>query len=192
VQCFTNNYILNWDAKYTYNFWRPVTAIRNGDIDGNDATERDAAWTPLSMTPLHPEYPSQATINATVASAILESVSGPVTAIPLAVTDIADAKRTRHFNSIADMVEEQKSVRIWGGVHYRSAIDTGADMGRKIAAYMIDNAPKPVRWCPRDHLREWSRSLLRRRDRLPVKIGCSGWSVRRAGNPARSPGPSDR
>ncbi|MET0528009.1 MAG: vanadium-dependent haloperoxidase [Microvirga sp.] len=73
-----NNYILNWDAKYTYNFWRPVTAIRNGDLDGNEATERDPGWTPLNMTPLHPEYPSQASINATLASAILESVFGPV------------------------------------------------------------------------------------------------------------------
>ena len=57
-----NAYIVNWDAKFTYNFWRPVTAIRNGDMDGNDATERDAGWTPFNATPMHPEYPSQATI----------------------------------------------------------------------------------------------------------------------------------
>jgi hypothetical protein len=77
-----NAYIVNWDAKYFYNFWRPVTAIRNGDQDGNDATERDAGWTSLIPTPLHPEYPSQATINAMIASAVLESVFGPVKAIP--------------------------------------------------------------------------------------------------------------
>jgi IstB-like ATP binding protein len=46
-----NAYIVNWDAKYTYNFWRPVTAIRNGDQDGNDATERDAGWTSFNPTP---------------------------------------------------------------------------------------------------------------------------------------------
>ena len=46
-----------FDAKYTYNFWRPVTAIRNGDIDGNDATDRDPGWTPFIDTPMHPEYP---------------------------------------------------------------------------------------------------------------------------------------
>ena len=68
-----------------------------------------------------------------------------MSAIPLSVSDAADAKKTRHFASIADMVEEQKNVRIWGGVHYRSAIDTGAEMGRKVAAYMIDNALKPAR-----------------------------------------------
>ena len=58
---YANTFINDWDAKFTYNFWRPVTAIRNGDIDGNDATERDAGWTPLNETPMHPEYPSQAT-----------------------------------------------------------------------------------------------------------------------------------
>ena len=47
-----------FDAKYHYNFWRPVTAIRNGDIDGNDATQRDASWTSLIDAPMHPEYPS--------------------------------------------------------------------------------------------------------------------------------------
>ena len=139
-----NNYIVNWDAKYTYNFWRPVTAIRNGDIDGNDATERDPGWTSSNPTPMHPEYPSQATINATLASAILQSVFGPG-AIAFTATDIADPKRTREFKSIGEMVDEQKNVRVWGGVHFRSAIRAGEDMGRKVAAFMIENALTPVR-----------------------------------------------
>ncbi len=53
-----NSFINDWDAKFTYNFWRPVTAIRNGDRDSNDMTERDPGWTPLNATPMHPEYPS--------------------------------------------------------------------------------------------------------------------------------------
>ena len=56
-----------FDAKYHYNFWRPVTAIRNGDLDGNDATERDASWTPFIETPMHPEYPCA---HCTVAGAV--------------------------------------------------------------------------------------------------------------------------
>jgi len=140
-----NAYIVNWDAKYTYNFWRPVTAIRNGDQDGNDATERDAGWTSFNPTPMHPEYPSQATINATIASAILESVFGPVNVIPFTATDVRDPKRTRQFASLADMAEEQKNVRVWGGVHYRFAIRTSEDVGRKVAVYMIGNTLKPVR-----------------------------------------------
>lgn len=140
-----NNYIVNWDAKYTYLMWRPVTAIRNGDMDGNDATERDAGWTSLNPTPLHPEYPSQAAINAAGSAAILEAVFGPVTAIPFTATDIADAKRTRQFKSIAEMVEEHKNVRVWGGVHFRTGLDVGADMGRKVAVHLIENALKPAR-----------------------------------------------
>src|SRR5215210_1665404 len=71
-----NCFIVDWDAKFTYNFWRPITAIRNGDQDGNDATERDAGWQPLNATPMHPEYPSQAAIQAGAAAAVLESVFG--------------------------------------------------------------------------------------------------------------------
>lgn len=52
-----NTFIGDWDAKFTYNFWRPVTAIRNGDMDGNDATERDPGWAPLNATPMHPGIP---------------------------------------------------------------------------------------------------------------------------------------
>jgi hypothetical protein len=140
-----NAYIVNWDAKYHYNFWRPVTAIRNGDRDGNDATERDAGWTSFNPTPMHPEYPSQATINATIASAVLESVFGPVKAIPFTATDVRDSKQTRQLSSLADMAEEQKNVRVWGGVHYRFAIRTSEDVGRKVAAYMIENTLKPAR-----------------------------------------------
>jgi hypothetical protein len=140
-----NAYIVNWDAKYHYNFWRPVTAIRNGDKDGNDATERDAGWTSFIPTPMHPEYPSQATINATIATSILESVFGPVNTIPFTATDVRDPKRTRQFGSVADMAEEHKNVRVWGGVHYRFAIRTSEEMGRKLATYMIENTLKPVR-----------------------------------------------
>ena len=106
-----NCFIVDWDAKFQYNFWRPVTAIRNGDQDGNDATERDAGWLPLNATPMHPEYPSQAGINAGAAKGILESFfgSGPESFV---ATDIADARLSRQFNSFAQMAEEHKAVRV--------------------------------------------------------------------------------
>ena len=62
-----------FDAKYHYGFWRPITAIRNGDIDGNDATERDPAWLPFIDTPLHPEYPCAHCIVAAAVGAVLEA-----------------------------------------------------------------------------------------------------------------------
>src|SRR5262249_61030808 len=84
-----NCYMVDWDAKFTYHFWRPITAIRNGDQDGNDATERDASWQPLNATPMHPEYPSQAGINSGAARAVLESPYGgaPEGVVATGITD---------------------------------------------------------------------------------------------------------
>lgn len=140
-----NSFIADWDAKFTYNFWRPITAIRNGDLDGNDGTEREPGWTPLNATPMHPEYPSQAAIGAGVAVAILESVFGPSQGVTIVASDVADPKVQRRFKSVAELGEEHRNVRVWGGIHFRSSLEVGEGMGRKIAAYMIENALKPVR-----------------------------------------------
>ena len=64
AQAMDDAMISVFEAKYQYNFWRPATAIRNGDIDGNDATQREASWTPLVDAPMHPEYPSAHSILA--------------------------------------------------------------------------------------------------------------------------------
>jgi hypothetical protein len=68
-----------FDAKYQYNFWRPITAIRNGDIDGNDATERDAGWLPLVDAPMHPEYPcAHCIVSGAVAGVLVAEIgTGP-------------------------------------------------------------------------------------------------------------------
>jgi len=139
-----NCYILDWDAKFHYQFWRPLTAIRNGDQDGNDATERDAGWLPLNATPMHPEYPSQAGINAGTAKSILESIfgTGPES---FTVTDVADARLRRRFDSLAQMAEEHKEVRIWGGIHFRNSLDVGEAMGRKLADHLLANYLQPTR-----------------------------------------------
>jgi hypothetical protein len=139
-----NTYINDWDAKFTYNFWRPVTAIRNGDTDGNDATERDAGWTSLNATPMHPEYPSQAAIGCGVAMAVLESVFGPNPAVPITATDLMEPKLKRQFKTIGEMAEEHQNVRIWGGIHFRNSLEVGYDMGVKIAAYLIEHSLRPV------------------------------------------------
>ena len=139
-----NCYILDWDAKFTYQFWRPLTAIRNGDQDGNDATERDAGWLPLNATPMHPEYPSQAGINSGTARRILEAVFG---AGPegFTITDAGDARLQRRFDSLAQMAEEHKEVRVWGGIHFRNSLDVGDTMGHKLGDYLLANYIKPTR-----------------------------------------------
>jgi hypothetical protein len=139
-----NCFIVDWDAKFQYNFWRPITAIRNGDQDGNDATERDAGWQPLNATPMHPEYPSQAGINAGAARGVLEAVfgSGPENFV---VYDTSDARLSRQFTSFAQMDQEHKEVRIWGGIHFRNSLEVGEAMGRKIADHLAANYMKPTR-----------------------------------------------
>jgi len=139
-----NCYILDWDAKFHYQFWRPITAIRNGDQDGNDATERDAGWLPLNATPMHPEYPSQAGINAGTARSILESIFGTAPE-GFDITDAADARLQRHFDNLAQMAEEHKEVRIWGGIHFRNSLNVGDAMGRKLGDYLVANYMKPTR-----------------------------------------------
>ena len=139
-----NSFIADWDAKFTYNFWRPVTAIRNGDQDGNDATDRDPSWTPMAPTPMHPEYPSQAAISAGVALGVIEAVFGPSPNVSITIANPADAKQTRTL-TVSQIAEEHNNVRIWGGIHFRNSLEVATDMGRKIAAYMVANAITPTR-----------------------------------------------
>ena len=140
-----NSFIVDWDAKFHYNFWRPVTAIRNGDLDGNDATERDPGWTSLNATPMHPECPSQAAIFGSVAARVVDAVVGPGVALRIVVTDTADPKVTRQFDNFAAIVEETRVVRIWGGIHFRNSLDVSDAMGRQVANYVVANSIRPVR-----------------------------------------------
>lgn len=121
-----------FEAKYHYQFWRPATAIRNGDIDGNDATAREASWAPLIDAPLHPEYPGAHCILAATVSAVLraELGEGPT---PLLRTSSPTAKNaTRSWTSLNDFVQEVGNARLYGGLHYRTSNEAGMAMGRRI------------------------------------------------------------
>jgi hypothetical protein len=140
-----NSFIVDWDAKFHYNFWRPVTAIRNGDMDGNDLTARDAGWASLNATPMHPEYPSQASIQAGVASAVIAMALGESAAGSLTIVHSLDPKITRQFADIGALAEEQRLVRIWGGIHFRTSLETSDQMGRAVVAHMTETVFRPVR-----------------------------------------------
>lgn len=122
------------EAKYHYNFWRPITAIRNGDRDDNPATERDPDWTPLIATPLHPEYPcAHCVIAAAIAVVIRADVgSGP---LPTLTTHSNTAPGvTRRWTRTEDVVKEVSEARILDGVHYRTSAEVGNRLGAKIGA----------------------------------------------------------
>ena len=131
AQAMDDALVAIFDAKYHYNFWRPVTAIRNADIDGNDATQRDASWTPFIDTPMHPEYPSGHSVLAGAVGAVLEAEIGSGTAA-LATTSPTAKNATRRWSSPAEFVREVSDARIYAGIHYRSATQAGESIGRKV------------------------------------------------------------
>jgi hypothetical protein len=125
-----------FDAKYTYNLWRPITAIRNADLSKNDATPQEASWLPLGETPMHPEYPCAHCItSAAVGTIIQKVVSNDVAEITL--TSPTAPGVVRKWTHIQDYVDEVSQARIYAGFHYRFSTQTGADMGRKIAELAV-------------------------------------------------------
>jgi hypothetical protein len=133
-----------FDAKYAYNFWRPVTAIRNGDIDGNDATERDAAWEPFIPTPMHPEYPcAHCTFQSSVAAALRSVFGDEIPEAKLVSTTAPGVTRT--FTRLSDYVKEVIDARVYDGVHYRTSGEAGAQMGQRLGEYVFATSLKPLR-----------------------------------------------
>ena len=134
-----------FDAKYAYNLWRPVTAIRNGDLDGNRATDRDPGWTPFIETPMHPEYPCAHCIVSGALGAVLETEigSGPTPTLSSASSTAGGAVRT--WTSVGDFTKEVAQARIYDGVHYRFSTEVGSAMGKKIGELAAKSVPKATR-----------------------------------------------
>lgn len=120
------------DAKYHYGFWRPITAVRNGDIDRSEATQREAAWTPLIDTPMHPEYPCAHCILAGALGAVLQAEIGAGPTPTLTTTSVTANGVARSWTKVEDFVQEVANARIYAGVHYRNSTEVGAAMGKKI------------------------------------------------------------
>ena len=133
-----------FDAKYHYTFWRPITAIRNGDIDGNPATQRAATWQPIDITPPHPEYPcAHCIVSGAVASAI-EAQLGTADIPEVTMTSPTAPGATHRWANIRDYNNEVSQARIWAGFHYRFSTRVGQDMGRKIGEYVVKNLMQPA------------------------------------------------
>jgi hypothetical protein len=129
-------YLAVFDAKYYYHFWRPVTAIRNGDRDGNDATARDPAWRPLIETPPHPEYPCAHCAADGAVGVILTAAFGATTPASFRLTFAAMPGVTRDYASIAEMQHDIFMARIWGGVHFRNSNEVGEALGATVGRYV--------------------------------------------------------
>jgi hypothetical protein len=137
-------YISVMDAKYHYDFWRPITAIRNGDTDGNPATERDATWQPIDNTPMHPEYPCAHCIGSATLAAVVETMFGTADIPEITMTSATAPGVTHRWTNLRTYADEVANARIWAGFHYRFSTQVGQDMGRKIGAYVVRNVMQPA------------------------------------------------
>lgn len=141
---FADSVIAFYDAKYTYNFWRPVTAIREAALASNPGTIANPNWLPeVGNTTPDPSYPgAHAVISAAGASVLVsffdkEQFDFTVTSEVLAGVD-------RSFNNFSAAAEEATQSRIFAGVHFRSDLTTGHTLGRQIADFVVDNFLTPV------------------------------------------------
>jgi hypothetical protein len=123
-------FIAVFDAKYAYNFWRPITAIRNADLTANAATPRDPSWLPLGMTPPHPEYPCAHCIVAAAVAEVLQRAVGDVGELALASPTAGGV--TRKWKRLDDYSKEVASARIYAGFHYRFSTEAASAMGKQI------------------------------------------------------------
>jgi PAP2 superfamily len=134
-------------AKYHFAFWRPVTAIRAANIDGNPRTKADPTWTPLLLTPNHPEYPSaHGAVTGAVAD-VLAAVLG-TKKIDLNIPGFDPGNGlmdlTRHFATVGDLRREIVNARTWAGLHYRFSTRRGLTIGRKTARWALARFFRPV------------------------------------------------
>lgn len=137
------------NAKYHFWFWRPFTAIRAADTDGNPNTVADPTWEPLDVTPQHPEYPAN---HGCVTQALMDTLTAyfDTDEIPYSVTSTVTGT-VHSFDSFEDVVEEVDNARIFGGMHFHHSVKEGNRLGRQVADYILrHNFCRADEGCRRD------------------------------------------
>jgi hypothetical protein len=137
----TDALISVWDDKAFWNFWRPITAIREADTDGNPATEPDPGWLPLIANPPYPEHPSGHTGLSGSIVATLQDFFGTDR---MAWSDTNNAGLTRSFTRFSHAIHEIVGARIWSGIHFRTADEQGARIGRQVAKWRDRHYFRPL------------------------------------------------
>ena len=124
-----------WDSKYTYDLWRPIDAIRGAELDNNPATVEDNNWTPLLITPPHPEYVSGHSTFSSAAATVLTAVFGDNTAFSTTAFTLPGV--TRSFSSFTAAAEEAGRSRIFGGIHYEFTNEAGQALGKLVGSAVL-------------------------------------------------------
>jgi hypothetical protein len=134
-----------WDSKYFYNFWRPITAIRLGDQDGNPATMLDPEWQPLINTPNFPEYPSgHADISGGISHMLRLYFGKDELTFQMTTTNALAPQKTRTFTRFSEAEREVIDARVYVGIHYRNSDTTAAAQGRRVANWVFRHYMRPV------------------------------------------------
>lgn len=133
--------IASFETKYAFNAWRPVTAIRNAATAGNGGIQADAAWEPMMVTPPHPEYPSAHSIAVGAAEVVLQRFFGDKVSASYVYPPLGVLRRWEGLSQISKEVED---ARVWGGIHFRTAVEHGTQVGRKIGEYALKAHLQPV------------------------------------------------
>ena len=134
-----------WEAKYRFNFWRPLTAIQNGDADGNPLTEADPSWAPLFPTPPFPEYVSGHSMNSSAMATVLRLLFGDDPGAEIVATSPTTPGFERRWDRFSEGVDEVIDARVFAGIHYRTSDEDGAALGRKVAKAVVNRALHPRR-----------------------------------------------
>ncbi len=130
------------DSKYHYLYWRPVTAIRNANLDDNPATTASPSWSPLLTTPNHPEYPSA---HGCVTSAVTHVLAAVLKTqainidVPGATGGSTVLTTSQHFDTTQDLLQNVADARVWAGLHYRFSTTAGVDLGSKVSQWDIQH-----------------------------------------------------
>jgi hypothetical protein len=136
-------FIAAWDAKFAYSQWRPVTAIRAAETDGNPATAADPEWTPLLVTPPFPDYIAGHTTYAGAAQKVLERVFGSDPALVISLTSATAPGVVETHTNFRDIADAVVDARVWGGIHWRTSSVRGRTVGVAIGQYAVRHFLRP-------------------------------------------------
>ena len=134
-----------WESKYFYNFWRPITAIRLGDQDGNPDTEPEPDWQPLINTPNFPEYTSgHATTTGAIAQALRLFFGGDELNFQLTTTNANALQKTRTFSRLSQAEREVVNARVYVGIHYRNTDRVSRRQGHRVGDWVFVHFFRPI------------------------------------------------
>jgi hypothetical protein len=132
-----------FESKYHYNFWRPTSAIQLADTDGNPATQAEPSWVPHVNTPNHPEYPAAHGCTNGAVAEVLRSFFG-TKKISYTFSSTVTGTVPHFYADTGDMLKEVGNARVWGGMHFRTSTEDGAELGKQVAKWVAKNHFQPV------------------------------------------------